>query len=172
MSLEISASTFRTRPWSVWWSKEVPSRRDRVRISRVATTVTSSVHCSIFERRSSSSPPPPPPAIFSASVRSIFRRSSAVVRLVIDRIVFASPPSASSACTDCLIVVYGATKIRRNESVAMYCAHRFLRTSSVSTKHFALFPGITGKGRRVKVRRTSSPYTIYTCHIVEIVCII
>lgn len=156
LPLSISASTFRTRPSSVR-SKEVPSRRrDRVRISRVATAVTSTVHCLFFGKRSSLSPP----TILSASVRPIFHRS-AVVRLVIDRNVFTSPPSASSACTNYLIVVYSATKFQRNKLAAVYCVHRFLRISSNSTKHVALFPRITGQRRLVKVRSTSSPYYIH-----------
>lgn len=149
MSLGISASMFRTARRPLAWSKEVSARRrDRGRISRVATAVTSAVRCSFFEKRSS------PPAIFSASVRSVFRRST-VVRLVIDRTIFASPPSAaSSACTNNyhLTMVYNATKMRRNQSIAVYSARRFLRTSFVSTKHLALFPKIIGKQRRVKVR--------------------
>ncbi|XP_022181611.1 inositol-trisphosphate 3-kinase B-like isoform X2 [Myzus persicae] len=145
LPLSISASTFRTRPSSVR-SKEVPSRRrNRVRIFRVATVVTSSVHCLFFGKRSSLSPP----TILSASVRPIFHRS-AVVRLVIDRNVFTSPPSASSACTNYLIVVYSATKFQRNKLAAVYCVHRFLRKSSNSTKHVALFPRITGQRRLVK----------------------
>jgi len=144
MSLGISASTFRTARRPLAWSKEMPARRrDRGRISsRVATAVTSSVQCSIFEKRSS-----PPKAIFSASVRSIFRRS-AVVRLVIDRTVFASPPASCSACTNNYYYSTVVTKIRRNQSIAVYSARRFLRTSYVSTKHLALFP-------RIKVRQTS-----------------
>jgi len=145
--LGISGSTFRTRPSSAR-SREVPSRSDRVRISRVTTTVTSSVYCSIFEKQSSSSTPP---TIFSTSVRQIFHRS-ATVRLVIDRTVFASPPSTISARTNYLSVVYCATKFQRNESATVYCAHRFLRTSPADpTKHVALFPRIIGQGRRVKV---------------------
>jgi len=145
MPLGISASTFRTRTSSVR-SREVPSR---VRISRVTTAVTSSVYCSIFEKRSSSLSSPP--TIFSTSVRPIFYRSAAV-RLVIDRTVFALPPSASSAFTNYLSVVYCATKFHRNQSATVYCAHRFLRTSSADPmKHVALFPRIPGQGRRVKV---------------------
>jgi len=144
MPLEIWASTFRTRTSSAR-SRKVPSR---VRISRVTTAVTSSVYCSIFEKRSSSSPPP---TIFSSSVRLIFHRSTAV-RLVINQTVFASPPYSSSACTNYLSGVYCATKFQRNESATVYCVHRFLRTSLADpTKHVALFPRITGQERRVKV---------------------
>jgi len=136
MPLGISASTFRTRTSSAR-SGEVASR---VRISRVTTAVTSSVYCSIFEKRS------PPPTIFSTSIRPIFHRSAAV-RLVIDRTVFAS--FSSSAFANYLSVVYCATKFQRN---IVYRAHRFLRTSSAdSTTHVAFFPRIAGQGRPVKV---------------------
>lgn len=161
--LGIWASTFRTRTSSAR-SREVPSR---VRVSRVTTTITSSVYCSIFEKRSSSSPPP---TIFSSSVRPIFHRSAAVL-LVIDRTVLASPPSSSSARTNYLSGVHCTTKFQRNESATVYCAHRFLRTSLAGPKkHVALFPRITGQGRRVKVMyarsNTSLPYILGTVQIV------
>jgi len=146
MPLGISASTFPTRTSSVR-SREVASR---VRIFRITTAVTSSVYCSILEKRSSSFSSPSP-TIFSTTVRPIFHRSAAV-RLVIDRTVFTSPPSVSSVFTNYLSVVYCVTKFQRNESATVYYTHRFLRTSSADpTKHVAHFPRITGQGRRIKV---------------------
>lgn len=158
--LGISTQTFRARSSSTR-SREVPSRRDRVRISRVATVVTSSVHylrrtgdhdcflhCSVFEKQ------PSPLKIFPTSVRSIFHRSifDSTIRLpVFDRAVFASSSPYANTFTN-LIVVCSTTKFQRSELV-VYCAHRFLRTFD-PTKHVSRFPRIIGQGWHVKVRRT------------------
>lgn len=131
--LVIPTQTFRTRSLSAR-SREVPSRRNRVRISRVATVVTSSVHYSrrmgdhncflhhsVFEKQPSSL------EIFSPSVRLIFHRSifdSTIHLPVFDRAVFASSSPSANAFTN-LIVACSTTKFQRSELV-VYCMHRFL----------------------------------------------
>lgn len=158
--LGISTQTFRTRSSSAR-SREVPSRRDRVRISRVATVVTSSVHysrrtgdhdcflhCSVFEKQ------PSPLEIFSTSVRSIFHRSvfDSTIRLpVFNRAVFASSSPSENSFTN-LIVICSKMKFQRSELV-VYCTHRCLQTFD-PTKHVSYFPRIIGQGWHVKVRRT------------------
>jgi len=155
-----STQTFRARSSSTR-SRKVLSRGDRVRISRVATVVTSFthysrrtgdhdcfLHCLVFEKQ------PSPLEIFSTSVRLIFHRSvfDSTIRLpVFVRVVCASSSSSANTFKN-LIVICNTSKFQRSKLV-VYCVQRFSRTSD-PTKHVSRFPRIIGQGRHVKVTRT------------------